>query len=196
MGASNSPWIYVYDTTTTPYTKLSDPANLAAGAIKGISWSSDGTILNCVFAQQSPYIIIYDTTTTPYSKLANPDAIPLGAATSCALRPDGTRFVITGLLAATALWLYDTSSGAPYTQLPGPSMYPAGYQNGSAWSPDGTRLALATNNAPYYCVYCFGQAVACKAQNKVDTTMGGSYGYAKSSVLSGYTGTAAKLFEP
>ena len=68
-----SPYITIYDTTTTPYTKLSDPTTLPAYKGRGCAFNHNGVRL-AVAHDSSPYITIYDTTTTPYTKFVFSDS--------------------------------------------------------------------------------------------------------------------------
>lgn len=54
----SSPYITIYDTTTTPYTKLSNPTTLPAGNGWGCAFSHDGVRL-AVAHYSSPYITAY-----------------------------------------------------------------------------------------------------------------------------------------
>jgi len=42
---NSSPYITIYDTTTTPYTKLSNPTTLPASTGRGCAFNHDGTRL-------------------------------------------------------------------------------------------------------------------------------------------------------
>ena len=55
---SSSPYITIYDTTTTPYTKLSNPTTLPASTAFGCAFNHDGTRL-AVAHGSSPYITAY-----------------------------------------------------------------------------------------------------------------------------------------
>ena len=89
----SSPFITIYDTTTTPYTKLPNPTTLPTGTGRGCAFNHDGTRL-AVAHWSSPYITIYDTTTTPYTKLSNPTTRPASNAYGCAFNHDGTRLAV------------------------------------------------------------------------------------------------------
>ncbi len=55
---NSSPYITIYDTTTTPYTKLSNPTTLPTGAGYGCAFNHNGTRL-AVAHGGSPYITAY-----------------------------------------------------------------------------------------------------------------------------------------
>lgn len=170
------------------------PNTLPVGAGYSCAFSPDGTRL-AVSHLNSPYITVYDTTTTPYTKLANPDTLPAGSGNGCAFSPDGTRLAVAHQNSPN-ITIYDTTT-TPYTKLANPGTLPAGTGNGCAFSPDGAWLAVGHDASPYITIYNgSNQARAEKASNKSMSSKGGSYGYAKSSITSGSTGTAAVLFEP
>ena len=67
----SSPYITIYDTTTTPYTKLSSPTTLPTGNGNGCAFNHDGTRL-AVANEKSPYIKKYDKNTNQYTKKKSP----------------------------------------------------------------------------------------------------------------------------
>ena len=89
----SSPYITIYDTTTTPYTKLSNPTTLPASDGRGCAFNHDGTRL-AVAHSSSPYITIYDTTTTPYTKLSNPTTLTGSSGYGCAFNHNGIRLAV------------------------------------------------------------------------------------------------------
>ena len=281
----DSPRISIYDTSTWPYTKISNPGTLPAGSSWGCSWSPDGTRLAVAHAS-SPYITIYDTTTTPYTKISNPDTLPTGTANGCSWSPDGKRLAVAHA-SSPYMTVYNTEA-TPYTKLTSPTSLPTGAANDCAWSADGERLAIGHGSSRYLSIYNtattpytrlttgamsgavhqmqfygsghqyiavtlynglgarnagvydidnntisyskfgpFSKGYGCayspdfkkiafaafeslmnlfvyeyseteaeKASNVASYSMGGCYGYAKSSIASGSTGAAAVLFEP
>ena len=146
----DSPRISIYDTSTWPYTKISNPGTLPAGSSWGCSWSPDGTRLAVAHAS-SPYITIYDTTTTPYTKISNPDTLPASIGYGCSWSPDGTRLAVAHA-SSPYITIYDTTT-TPYTKISNPDTLPTGTANGCSWSPDGKRLAVAHASSPYMTVY-------------------------------------------
>ena len=153
VGAGASPYLYIYDTTTVPYTKLADPSTKPTGTVNGLSWSPDGTRL-AVAHNTSPRITVYNTTTVPYTKLTNPANLPGFNADDCAFSPDGTKLtvVVGGTATGARVVVYDTTT-SPYTRLTDVSSYPTQYARGCAYSPDGTRLAVGANTSPYIYLY-------------------------------------------
>ena len=148
-----SPYLYIYNTTTTPYTKLSNPGALPAGYGVSCAWNPDGTRL-AVTCTNSPRIMVYNTTTTPYTKLSNPGTLPTGAPgarKSCAWSPDGTKLAVAHST-SPFITIYDTTT-TPYTKIANPSTLPAGNGNSCAWSPDGTRLAVSHSTSPFITIY-------------------------------------------
>ena len=146
----SSPRISIYDTSTWPYTKISDPDTLPTGTAWGCSWSPDGTRL-AVAHDTSPYITIYDTTTTPYTKITNPGTLPVSTSYGCSWSPDGTRLAVAHKT-SPYITIYDTTT-TPYTKITNPGTLPAGNANGCSWSPDGKKLAVAHDSSPYMTVY-------------------------------------------
>ena len=175
-----------------PMDALVAPTTRLAGTANGCAFSPDGTRL-AIACNSSPYIYIFDATKNPYTKLADPGTLPVNVGNGCAFSPDGTRLAVAHN-SSPYITIYDTTT-TPYTKLANPGTLPAGNGFDCAFSADGTRLAVAHNSYPYITTYnTSNQNQAWKALNK---TIGlCSYGYAKSSIASGYTGTAAVLFEP
>ena len=231
-----SPRITIYDTTTTPYTKISNPDTLPAGNANGCSWSPDGKRL-AVAHSTSPYMTVYNTEATPYTKLTNPASLPTGTGNDCAWSADGERLAI-GHASSRYLSIYNTTT-SPYTRLTTGAMptavhqlqfYGSGHRYvavslyggrnatiydidnntvsyfkfgpfslgyGCAFSPDFKKIAIASyESLMNMYIYEYSETEAEKASNLASYSMGGSYGYAKSSIASGSTGAAAILFEP
>ena len=54
-----SPYVTIYDTTTSPWTKIANPSTLPTGTGNGAAFNHDGT--RCAIAHgNSPYVTIYD----------------------------------------------------------------------------------------------------------------------------------------
>lgn len=152
VGGAGSEYLAIYNTTTTPFTKISAPVN-AGNSPRNTAFSPDGTRFVVPFwGAQAVYV--YDTSTEPYTVLyRNLQGIgsSLSAPTACAFSPDGRRLAIGGS-SSKYLAIYDTTT-APYTKLADPSTLPTGDVYGCAFSPDGTRLAVAHLTSPYITIY-------------------------------------------
>lgn len=202
---NTSPYITVYDTTTTPYTKLSNPNTLPTGNANYCAFSPDGTKL-AVVHNTSPFVTIYDTTTTPYTKITNPNTLPASTGNTCAWAPNGTMLAV-GHNNSPYVSVYNTSS-IPFAKLPNLIPLPTPEESSKlayavTFSPDSKRLFVGvgsstSNTRPIYSYAFIGaNPEMYKANNAITTYADGlKYGYSKSAVLSGYTGTAAVLFEP
>ena len=89
-----SPYVTIYDTTTSPWTKIANPSTLPTGNGYGAAFNHDGT--RCAITHYtSPFVTIYDTTTSPWTKIANPSKLPTGTGYGAAFNHDGTRCAIT-----------------------------------------------------------------------------------------------------
>ena len=108
VGHASSPFITIYDTTTTPYTKLANPNTRPSGAGRGCAYNNDGTRL-AVAHDTTPYITIYDTTTTPYTKLDDPSTPPSSTGYGCAYNNDGTRLAVAHQI-TPFITIYDTEN--------------------------------------------------------------------------------------
>jgi surface protein len=191
---NSSPYITIYDTTTTPYTKLSNPTTLPAGDGRGCAFNHDGTRL-AVAHGKSPYITIYDTTTTPYTKLSNPTTLPASTGYGCAFNHDGTRLAVAHS-SSPYITIYDTTT-TPYTKLSDPTTLPAYYGLGCAFNHNGTRLAVAHYTSPYITAYgvFYGTPLAYKANNLL-SGLADRYGYAKENISLSAIGKVDVLFAP
>lgn len=118
IGASvaGSPYMTVYRTDTTPYTRLTDPAS-PSGLVLSLEYSPDGNHL-AVGHGTSPFLTIYDTTTDPYTKISSPSTLPTATVASLKYSHDG-RYLAVGMVGASPyVLLYDTST-TPYTNISG-----------------------------------------------------------------------------
>ena len=199
---SASPYIIIYDTTTTPYTKISDPTILPASSGKA-KYSPDGTML-AIAQTSSPYMILYDTTSIPYTKLSNPASasLPQSNVTGVSWSPDGSVLAMC-YPKAPGFVAYDTST-IPFTKIDGPDIHPI-YTNANPavnccdWSPDGRFFAIGSDAQYPIFVYLYVKSTPLMLPINNRNIPGAddfSFGYSKSSIASGYTGTAAALFEP
>lgn len=174
----------VYDTSAFGSVKVSG----AGGAV--ITGATDVTVKALENITQGDTLYIYKD----LQALFNPNTPPASAGYGCSFSPDGTRLAV-GHSTSPNITIYDTTTTL-YTKLTNPGTLPAGTGYGCAFSPDGTRLAVAFGNYPYITTFnTSGQIQASKGLNKSGISIG-CYGYAKSSIASGSTGTAAVLFEP
>ena len=188
-----SPYITIYDTTTSPWTKIANPSTLPTGTGYGVAFNHDGT--RCAIAHSSsPYITIYDTTTSPWTKIADPSTLSTSTGNGVAFNHDGTRCAITRS-SSPYITIYDTTT-SPWTKIADPSMLPTGTGNGVAFNHDGTRCAIAYNSSPYVIIYDFiyNTPLAFNANNTV-TSRECSYGYATAAIASGSTGTIDVIFD-
>ncbi len=196
---ATSPYITIYDTTTTPYTKMTNPDYLPGSTGYGCAWSPNGTYLAVAY-KNSPYMSIYtyDTGTSRYKRVATAGGASFSALYSFSWSPDGTKIALSGgtspyiriyTWSGTALQLLSTPHNIPNNAV--------AYSTACAWSPNGKMLAMPGANKPW-CILLYNTDgnVYCKASNAIDTTMGGSYGYSKTTTASGSTGTAAVVFSP
>ena len=191
----NSPRITIYGISGATMSKYTNPSDLPTGNAYGCAYNHAGTRLAVCHAT-SPFITIYDTSTTPYTKIADPGTLPGTTCWSCTWNADDTKLFVGRNYSNSGLAIYDTSS-TPY-QIESPTWI-SNYGVGRcfALNPTGTRLAGAGNYAPFEYVYSMEDVpIMWKASNSSSGPILCSYGYAKSSILSGYTGTAAVLFEP
>ena len=135
-----NPCLIIYDTTTTPYTKIADPATIVKPRL--VAWSPDGTKL-AISANDYGYggFVIYDTTVSPYTIYTTGGAVNL-IGYGIAWNPAGTRLAV-GLMSSPYIAIYDTTV-LPYTKITDPATMPTSNypSRACAWSPDGTKLAL------------------------------------------------------
>lgn len=135
---SSTPTFAVFDTTTNPWTKLTDPVSVpASGTAFDASWSSNGQWL-AVTSSVSPFIFIYDTSTVPYTKLANPGILPAGLGRTCDFSPDST-YLVVGHNTTPFITIYDTST---WTKQSNPGTLPSSAVFGMAFNHAGTVLAV------------------------------------------------------
>ena len=155
-----------------------------------ITGATDVTVKALETITQGDTLYIYKAMQTLFA----PNPLPAGNGKGCAFSPNGTRFAIAHET-TPYISIYDTTT-IPYTKLTNPGTLPTGNGNGCAFSPNGTWLAVGHNASPFTTIYnTSGQTQASKALNKSRSGIA-YYGYAKSSIASGSTGTAAVLFEP
>lgn len=156
MALNASPYIAIYDTSTYPFTKRTNPSssNYPAGAATRCSFNPDGTRLAITHAN-SPYVTIYSVTPTSTSaptKISNPNVLPGANGTACAYSHDGTKLAVAGN-GSPYLYIYDTTS-EPYTQLNViTSSLPTSTIWCIAWSSDDKKLAISQSSSPYFYVY-------------------------------------------
>ena len=143
LALNNSPYLAIYDLTTNPYTKLTNPATAPTAVCLGIDFSPDGTRL-AVVQNASPYIIIYDTTTIPYTKISDPGTLPPSNGLCCKWNNDGTILAV-GHYLSPFITLYDTTT-TPYTKISNPSELPAGPVYSIDYNSDGSRMATMRND--------------------------------------------------
>lgn len=118
---SVSPYMSIYDTTTSPWSLLTNPSTLPTGAAKDVAFNPSGT--RCVVSQLSnSYFIIYDTTTSPWSTLTAPSTMPSAYIKKIAFHPSGT---LCAMLYNTSpsLIIYDTTT-LPWSVVDNPSILP------------------------------------------------------------------------
>lgn len=111
--SGGSPYMTVYRTDTTPYTRLTDPEN-PAGIVLSIDFSPDGNYM-AIGHTNSPYLTIYDVSSIPYTKVSNPATIPTGTIAKVKYSHNGD-YLIAGQTTSPYAHVYDTST-IPYTYM-------------------------------------------------------------------------------
>lgn len=155
--SSDQLMLYIYDTTTTPFSKIADPDVPIKKTrisdefpIYGLAWNPTGTRL-AVSKATSPNLIIYDATTTPYTKLSSPTTEVRGQ--KIEWNPDGTKLAVaTREGRPNGYIIYDTTT-TPFSVYTdgGDTGFIIGYS--VTWKPDGTRLAVGMTSSPYIAIY-------------------------------------------
>lgn len=124
---TTTPFLTVYDTSSTPWTKLADVSSLPAGNGSCVSWL--GSSYLCIGHAGSPYKTIYKV--SDWSKLTSPFNSAPAALGTARYSPDGTMLAVS---ANPNLYIYDIS-GESYTQR-SPADTPP-YISNFAWFQDG-----------------------------------------------------------
>lgn len=137
---NNSPYITIYDITTSPETKLSNPDTLPTGSASAITFNEAGTLC-AVGHSTSPYLTVYDTTTTPWTKLTNPNTLPGGKVLDIAFNKTGT-LCLCAHQSSPYMTAYDTTT-TPWTKLTNPVNLPINSGSAACFTDDGTKAALA-----------------------------------------------------
>lgn len=150
-----SPYIAIYDTSTYPFTKRTNPSSsyYPKGAATRCSFNPDGTRLAITHAN-SPYVTIYSTSSTSTSaptKISDPDVLPGANGTACAYSHDGTKLAVAGN-GSPYLTIYSTAT-EPYTKLNVITSLPTSTIWCIAWSSDDKKLAVSQSSSPYFYVY-------------------------------------------
>lgn len=110
---SGSPYITVYDATSTPYNRKTDPETLPGQPLR-INYSPNGNHM-AVGHVGAPYLTIYDTSTNPYTKIASPSVLPTNNVSTVIYSYDGTKLAVASI-SSPYLMIYDTST-IPYTYI-------------------------------------------------------------------------------
>lgn len=145
--SGGSPYMTLYRTDITPYSRLSDPEN-PAGIVLTMQYNPSGTQL-AIGHLNAPYLTIYDTTSIPYTKITNPSTLPTGTVNKLSYNHDGS-LLIVGTQVSPYVLVYDTST-TPYTIMnnmiePVLTTVP----NGIVFTKDDSKLILGSNRLDIY----------------------------------------------
>ena len=160
-----SPWVNIYQRTTTNWTKLSNPASLPTGLGNYTDFSADTNYL-AVAHNSSPWITIYSRSGATFTKETDPAILPNANAISCKFSADN-QYLAVGTMASPYVKVYKNIAGT-WTKLADPATLPTGQVNGLAWSSDGAYLCCAHDTSPYVTVYSFSADTLTKLADPAD----------------------------
>ena len=124
-----TPYLTVYNTTTSPWTKLSDVSTPPTGNGSGVNFNPAGTYL-IVSHATTPFHSIYKV--SDWSKIASPFSTAPTLAGCSQYSPDGTMLAIGNTTQAGPVYLYDIS-GETYTLRSHPTDFPYQQAISCAW---------------------------------------------------------------
>lgn len=149
---ATSPYIRIYDLTTSPISEITAPATLPTGEVSSMAWSPDSRYL-AVTMLAAPGVYVYDLQTGTPVKLSDPASPPNG--TTCngaSWSPSGNQLcVMSGT--SPYIYLYTFNSGT-LTKVDNPTTLPPALAWGAtAFSPDGNWIICGSTSNVSICVY-------------------------------------------
>ena len=151
VGATESPYMFIYGVSDGAVTPLYAASPALASAPASLAFSPDGTHL-AVALSSSPYLLIYTRSGSVITKLAAPlDSNPSGSPSQVAYSPDGTHLAV--LHSNSPYLTIYSRSGDSYTKLAPVATLPGTGASSMAYSPDGVHLAVGHYGSPYLTIY-------------------------------------------
>ncbi len=126
-----SPYVTVFSISGDTYTKVSDPATLPTGNVRGVAWNPDGTSL-AVAHTTSPFVTIYNRSGNTLTKVANPPDLPAGNGTMVSWSADGTSLAVAH--ATSPFVTIYNRSGDTFTKVANPATLPPSSARGVDFS--------------------------------------------------------------
>lgn len=144
-GLSTSPFINIYDTSTIPWTRQSEPSSLPVGG--GVVAINPTGTRCAIGGGTTPYFEVYDTST--WTKITIQGAAPTSTILSIAFNRAGTICAV-GTQLAPYFILYDVSDWSRLTDV---AITPTGDARGIQFSPDDTLCVVGHDVLPYMTIY-------------------------------------------
>lgn len=143
VSSFSSPYVIIYDTTTTPYSKLSDPGTLPTGSCFSVKFNNAGDKLAVGYNTDA---IIYN-----FPSLTVDGVIDLpGTPREFSWNSDDSLLAVGMSDGPTFAEIYETSG---YTLEEVPAVQPAGGARSCSFISGGNRLVFAHATSPYLTVY-------------------------------------------
>lgn len=150
VSINSTPYINIYKRDGETFTKLSNPANLPAGAGRSVAFSPDNNYLAVAHAT-TPFVTIYKISGDTFTKITSPfNTLPGTTAICVAFSPDGN-YLAAGISLSpyVNVWKINSSTDS-FTKLTIPTAGSGATVNGIKFSPDSLHLIYAGGSSPSY----------------------------------------------
>lgn len=157
LGIQDSPYIlaYPWNVSTGFGTRLSNPASLPAGEVKGIYFTTANDAVAVAWDGSSPRVRVYAWSGSGFgTAFSNPATVPTGNGLSVVFSPNDDAIAV-GHETSPFISAYPWSGSGFGTKYSNPGTLPSVGSHGISFSPGGGALAASSFNSPYVLVYNF-----------------------------------------
>ena len=168
-----APWVSVYDTTTTPWTRLNILTSTPTVQGTGVSFNPTGTQM-AISLLYSPFIAVYDTSGASWNAVAAPSISGVSFGYNVKYSPVGSTATVQ-FNNSPGTYFYNTAT-TPWTAVSPGYISATGWS--TAFSPGGAKAVTVHNGGGYMAAYSVSGSSWTRLADPTNPPTGGTFGSA------------------